>query len=53
MKHARRCFGEDAVKAAADGNTKDQSKSVFEAFARRGQEPVTFSHRTLTNGEAR
>jgi hypothetical protein len=53
MKHARRCFGEDAVKAAADGNTKDQNKSIFDAFARQGQEPVTFSHRSLTNLEAR
>ena len=52
-KHARRCFGPDAVKSASDGATKDQSKSVFDAFARRGQEPVTFSHRSLTDTDAR
>lgn len=53
MKHARRCFGEDAVKAAADGNTKDQNKSIFDSFARVGQEPITFCHRSLMNIEAR
>jgi len=49
-----RCFGEDAVKQAFEGKAfKDSSASVFESFARQGQKPVTVSHRSLTNPEAR
>ena len=52
--HAERCFGEDIVKAAFEGKTFTGTTdgSIFQAFARRGQEPVTMSHRSLTNPEA-
>jgi hypothetical protein len=53
-KHATRCFGPDAVKQAFEGKAfTDNSASVFESFARQGQKPVTVSHRSLTNPEAR
>ena len=53
-KHAVRCFGEDAVKQAMEGQAiKDTSGSVFESFARHGQQPVTVSNWSLTNPEAR
>ncbi|KAG6805554.1 hypothetical protein H0H92_014967, partial [Tricholoma furcatifolium] len=53
--HALKCFGTDAVNAAC---TKDESKlsrdgSIFAAFARQGQKPVTMSHHALTSDETR
>ena len=52
--HAIRCFGEDAVRAATENKSfSGENGSIFQAFARQGQEPVTMSHRSLTNPEAR
>ena len=52
--HAVKCFGADAVNAAAN-NTKPHGRdgSIFATFARPGQHPVTVSHRTLTTEESR
>ena len=50
--HALKCFGEDAVKGFA-GNTTGQSASIFALFARKGQQPVQYSHRSHTNPEVR
>jgi len=52
--HAIRCFGEDCVNAAVSGNAvTSRSGNIFSAFARQGQNPVTFSHRAHTNTEFR
>ncbi|KAK7034802.1 dimer-Tnp-hAT domain-containing protein [Favolaschia claudopus] len=53
-KHAIQCFGQGAVDAAMNGEGKKNSDgSIFAAFARAGQRPVTVSHRVHTNPEAR
>jgi hypothetical protein len=52
--HALRCFGEDAVKTAMSvKDAEARSGSIFTAFARQGQQPVQYSHRSLTNTEIR
>ncbi|GBE88187.1 hypothetical protein SCP_1300010, partial [Sparassis crispa] len=50
--HATKCFGTAAVAAAIQGKS-DTGKdgSIFAAFARRGQRPVTVSHRNHSNAE--
>ncbi|KAL6298788.1 hypothetical protein BKA93DRAFT_716007, partial [Sparassis latifolia] len=52
--HATKCFGTAAVAAAIQGKS-DTGKdgSIFAAFARRGQRPVTVSHRNHSNAEDR
>lgn len=52
--HAVKCFGADAVNAAAN-NTQSRGRdgTIFAAFARPGQQPVTVSHRALTTEENR
>jgi hypothetical protein len=52
--HALRCFGEDAVKTAMSvKDAEARSGSIFTAFASQGQQPVNYSHRSLTNTEIR
>jgi hypothetical protein len=52
--NAIRCFGEDAVKNAQQGDrASGQDGSIFAAFARQGQQPVQYSHKTHTNTEVR
>ena len=53
--HVVRCWGEDAVRLAAEGAAPQEnlSGSIFAAFARSGQEPVQVSHRSHTTLEAR
>ena len=52
--HALRCFGEDAVNAAVAGkHAADRDVSVFALFARKGKQPVKYSHRVHTNPEVR
>ncbi|KAG2098739.1 uncharacterized protein F5147DRAFT_582961, partial [Suillus discolor] len=50
--HAIGCFG-DAVNNAMEGKdaSTTNSGSVYAAFARQGQQPVHYSHRTHTNLE--
>ena len=50
--HAVKCFGADAVNAAAN-NTQSHGRdgTIFAAFAHPGQQPVTVSHRALTMEE--
>jgi hypothetical protein len=52
--HAIRCFGPEAVSVAL-GKTGDggPSESIFQAFARQGLKPATYSHRAHTNTEIR
>lgn len=50
--HAIKCFGANVIEAAANktqSSTRDGS--IFAVFARQGQQPVTTSHRALTNEE--
>ncbi|KAG1898843.1 uncharacterized protein F5891DRAFT_954834, partial [Suillus fuscotomentosus] len=50
--HAIGCFGEDAVNNAMKGKDAGvNSGSVYAAFARQGQQPVHYSHRTHKNPE--
>jgi hypothetical protein len=52
--HALRCFGEDAVNAAISGKQAPKlSSSIFALFARKGKQPVKYSHRVHTNPEVR
>ena len=52
--HALRCFGEDAVNAAiARKKAPSLSGSIFALFARKGKQPVKYSHRAHTNPEVR
>lgn len=52
--HAIRCFGEDSVNAAVNGDAvTSRSGNIFSIFARQGQNPVSFSHRAHTNTEFR
>ena len=51
--HAIRCFGEDVVNAAVNGENASHSGNIFNSFARQGQKPVTYSFRTHTNPEVR
>jgi len=52
--HAIRCFGEDAVKNATNPrDIESQNGSIFASFARQGQEPVQYSHRSHSNPEIR
>ncbi|KAH9045980.1 hypothetical protein EDB84DRAFT_1265619, partial [Lactarius hengduanensis] len=52
--HAIKCFGNDAVAAAfSGGDSATQDGSIFAAFARQGQEPVTVSHRAHLSEETR
>jgi hypothetical protein len=52
--HALRCFGEDAVRSATkpQDNGNDNG-SIFSLFARQGQQPVQYSHRSHSNPEVR
>ena len=52
--HALKCFGTDAVNTAAN-NTQSHGRdgTIFAAFARPGQHPVTVSHCALTTEENR
>ncbi|KAG2114663.1 uncharacterized protein F5147DRAFT_570173, partial [Suillus discolor] len=52
-RHAIGCFGEDAVNNAMKGKdvSTTNSGSVYAAFARQGQQPVHYPHRTHTNPE--
>lgn len=53
-QHAIRCFGEDAVKNAAQPqDPSTRNGSIFSSFARQGQQPVQYSHRSHTNPEVR
>jgi hypothetical protein len=50
--HAIKCFGAEVVDNAAKGsNVPGQSSSIFSVFARPGQQPVQYSHRSHTNLE--
>src|SRR5882757_2680165 len=50
--HALHCFGEDAVNASIVGKEpKKLSGSIFAMFARKGKQPVKYSHRVHTNPE--
>ncbi|KAG1734951.1 uncharacterized protein EDB91DRAFT_1056620, partial [Suillus paluster] len=50
--HAIGCFGEDAINNAMKGkDASANSGSIYAAFARQGQQPVHYSHRTHTNPE--
>ena len=53
--HAIKCFGRDVVNAAFGDPAKSGAPngSVFAAFARQGQHPVTVSHRAHTTYEIR
>ncbi|KAG6821833.1 hypothetical protein H0H92_000600, partial [Tricholoma furcatifolium] len=53
--HAIKCFGQDVVQAAFDKDDSaiSQDGSIFAAFARKGQQPVTVSHRALTSDATR
>lgn len=52
--HARRCFGEEAVKTALGAkDVGGESGSIFSLFARQGQQPVQYSHRSHSNPEIR
>jgi hypothetical protein len=52
--HAVRCFGEEAVQNGTKGKDIDgSSRSIFSMFARQGQKPVHYSHRSHTNTEVR
>ncbi|KAG6807412.1 hypothetical protein H0H92_007644 [Tricholoma furcatifolium] len=51
--HAIKCFGEDVVNAVfhKDDSTLSRNGSIFAAFARQGQQPVSISHRALSTDE--
>jgi len=52
--HTLRCFGEDAVNAAIAGKqAAGRNGSIFALFARKGKQPVKYSHRVHTNPEVR
>jgi hypothetical protein len=52
--HAVRCFGEDAVKTATKPkHAGNENGSIFSLFARQGQQPVQYSHRSHSNPEVR
>jgi hypothetical protein len=51
--HAIRCFGEDVVNAAVNGESAQCNGNIFNTFARQGQKPVTYSFRSHTNPEVR
>ena len=52
--HAISCWGKEAVDAVFGGQAaKAPSKSIFAAFARKGQQPVNHTHRTHTNDDIR
>lgn len=52
--HALRCFGADAVNAAIAGKEHaNRSSGIFKFFARKGKQPVKYSHRVHTNPEVR
>ena len=52
--HALRCFGEDAVNAAIAGKKHTNPlRGIFALFARKGKQPVRYSHRVHTNPEVR
>ena len=52
--HALRCFGEDAVNAAIAGKEHtNHSRGILALFARKGKQPVKYSHRVHTNPEVR
>jgi len=52
--HAVRCFGEDAVKTAMNGESStSRSGNIFNLFARQGKQPVTYSHRAHSTPEFR
>jgi len=50
--HALHCFGADAVNAAiASKKPIERNKSIFALFARKGKQPVKYSHHVHTNPE--
>jgi hypothetical protein len=50
--HAVKCFGFDAVEAAANGTkVHAHDGSIFAAFAHAGQQAVSVSHCALTSEE--
>ncbi|KAH0834954.1 hypothetical protein J3R83DRAFT_10658, partial [Lanmaoa asiatica] len=50
--HAIGCRGKEAVDTAFSGReSKSPSKSIFAAFARKGQQPVRHTHRSHTNDD--
>jgi hypothetical protein len=52
--HALRCFGEDAVNEAITGKkSANRNGSIFALFARKGKQPVKYSHRVHSNPEVR
>lgn len=52
--HATKCFGRDVVDAAFNNtDSAPRDGSIFSAFARQGQQPVTTSHRAHTTDETR
>lgn len=51
-----KCFGHDAIETAFNrdnGSNSGRDGSIFAAFARQGQAPVTISHRAHTTDETR
>lgn len=63
-KHARKCWGDDVVKAADNAKTADEvreitirgalnAQSLKAAFERTGKGKVTYSHRQHTKTESR
>ena len=52
--HATHCFGEDAVNAAMTGKqASKRNGTIFALFARKGKQPLKYSHRVHTNPEVR
>ncbi|KAG6913790.1 hypothetical protein DXG01_004289 [Tephrocybe rancida] len=53
--HAIKCFGQDTVDAAFKQKTPSAPSdgSIFTAFSRQGQQPISISHCTHTSDEAR
>ncbi|KAJ7016341.1 hypothetical protein C8F04DRAFT_981906, partial [Mycena alexandri] len=52
MKHAKKCWGADVVKARMQGvEAQAKDGSIFSAFARAKDRPVAPSDRTLTEAE--
>jgi hypothetical protein len=52
--HALHCFGEEAVNAAIAGKEHaNRNCGILALFARKGKQPVKYSHRVHTNPEVR
>jgi hypothetical protein len=51
--HAMKCFGADAVATSTNVDPSRTNSSIFAQFARQGQKPVQYSHRSHSNPEVR